>query len=212
MLFRAGDVFRNLFVLRSGVLKSFMVTNDGLMQVTGFHLQGDAVGLDGIGANHHHISTMALDDVEVFVLPYGACTSAPAVPGPLPAALLRTVVHEFVRSQAHLLALGTLRAEQRVVMFLLDLSTRYGHLGYSSSQLVLRMTRHEIGSFLGLELETVSRLLSRLHSRGLIHVDGKAVALTDIPGLWLIADGAPAARPPAVVPLVDREGRPQGAG
>ncbi len=205
-LYSAGDVFRALYVMRFGVLKSFLVTDDGLVQVMGFHLPGDALGLDGLGSDRHCSNVVALDDAEVFVLPYAQCRQPPQAMEPVYQAVMGTLAHAFVRSQAHLLALGTRRAEQRLVLFLLDLSVRYGHLGYSSSQFVLRMTRQDIGSYLGLELETISRLLSRLHAKGLIHVQGKAVALLDLPGLWELTGGSSACCAPAVPALVDREG------
>ena len=205
-LYGAGDPLRLLYVVRVGVLKSFILSNDGLMQVTGFPMVGDAVGLDGICTGRHQNAVVALEDAEVFVLPFAQCERwAQASPGGQHL-LLRTLAQEIARGQEQALMIGVMRADQRVAAFLLELSVRYQRLGYSPSNFVMRMTRHDIGSFLGLKLETVSRLLSRLHHDGLIQIQGKAVSLLDFPALWRRSGLAPESRRHGLDSILDREG------
>ncbi len=120
--------------------------------------------------------------------------------------LMRTLAREASRSQQHMLGLGTMRAERRMAIFLLDLSQRYQHLGWSRSQFLLSMLRQDIGSYLGLTLETVSRLLSRMQRDGVLQVQGKSISLLDFPALWRLAGTTPEHQYPALDPIVDREG------
>jgi len=182
-LYEIGDPCRVLYVVRRGVFKTFTVSEYGSTQVTGFQMTGDPIGLDGIATEFHQSVVVALEDAEVFVLPFAHCGEWSLESTPEHRLMIRTLAHEIVRTQRMMLLLGTTRAEQRVVKFLLDLSERYGRLGYSRSELLLRMTRQDIGDFLGLKLETISRVLSSLQSGGFIRVQGKSIALLDLPGL-----------------------------
>ena len=182
-LFGAGDVFHTLYVVHAGVLKSFTVSDDGLMQITGFQIPRDVVGLDGIGTGQHLSAAVALEDSEVFALPFAQCEQWAKESPHGQRVMMRTFAREITRSQEQMVVLGVMSAEQRVAAFLLDLSERYGRLGYSRSRFLLRMSRHDIGSYLGLKLETVSRVLSRLHREGLVQVQGRSIALLDLPAL-----------------------------
>ena len=178
-LFRAGTPFTALYAVRLGSLKTTVSAEDGREQVAGFHMTGDLIGLDGIGTGRHGCEAIALEDVEVCTLPFdGLETLARNVPS-LQHNLHRVLASEISRDHGLLLLLGNMRAEERVATFLLNLSERYRQRGYSASEFVLRMTREEIGSFLGLTLETVSRLFSRFQNEGLIQVQGRAVKLID---------------------------------
>jgi CRP/FNR family transcriptional regulator len=188
-LFRAGDPFDSLYAIRVGSLKSTVVTSAGQEQITGFHMAGEIVGLDGIGESRHECDTTALEDTEVCVIPYSRIDD---VAGQIPA--LRNNFHrimsrEIVRDQGVMLVLGTMMAEERIATFLLNLSQRSAARGYSTSELLLRMTRAEIGSFLGLKLETVSRVLSRFAKDHLLEVDQKRVRILDANGLKAIVTG-----------------------
>ena len=205
-LYGAGDAFRLLYVVRVGVLKSFILSNDGLMQVTGFPMVGDAVGLDGVCTGRHQNAVVALEDAEVFVLPFAQCERWAQASPDGQHLMLRTLAQEIARGQEQALMIGVMRADQRVAAFLLELSVRYQRLGYSPSNFVMRMTRHDIGSFLGLKLETVSRLLSRLHHDGLIQIQGKSVWLLDFPALWRLSGLAPESRRHGLDSILDREG------
>jgi CRP/FNR family transcriptional regulator len=205
-LYVVGDHFKSLYVVRVGVLKSFTVSDDGLTQVTGFPMQGDVVGLDGIDTGLHQGEVVALEDCELYVLPFSQCERWTQQSAHGQRLMMRTMAHEIVRSQELMIMLGTMRAEQRVAIFLLDLSERYGHLGYARSQFVLRMTRNDIGSYLGLKLETVSRLLSHFQQQGLIQAQGKSISLLDFAGLWKASGLSPDNRPQPPAPLLDAQG------
>ncbi len=178
-LFRAGGGFTALYAVRLGSLKTTLSAEDGRAQVAGYHMAGDIIGLDGIGTGRHGCEAVALEDSEVCTLPFDSLeTLARKVP-PLQRNLHRLLASEISRDHGLMLLLGNMRAEERLAAFLLNLSERYRLRGYSASEYVLRMTREEIGSFLGLTLETVSRLFSRFHHERLIQVQGRAVKLLD---------------------------------
>jgi CRP/FNR family transcriptional regulator len=195
-LFRTGDPFESLYAVRLGFLKSTFTSNDGREQVTGFHMAGELIGLDGISGERHSCDVVALEDSEVCVIPYERLEDvARAVPS------LRTHLHkvmsrEIVREHGVMLLLGSMHAEERLAAFLLNLSQRFESRGYSRSEFVLRMTRAEIGSFLGLKLETVSRVLSRFAQDGLIDVRQRNVRIEDPQGLRAIVSGQSAGTPP----------------
>ena len=178
-LYRAGETFSALYAIRIGSLKTTVLAEDGREQVSGYHMLGDMIGLDGIANDQHGCQAIALEDTEVCLLPLDRIEDiARAVPS-LRKNLLRLMSKEIAREQNVMLLLGSMRADERLAVFLLSLADRYKQRGYSSTEFVLRMTREEIGSFLGLKLETVSRLFSRLQDEGLIQVQGRAVKLLD---------------------------------
>jgi len=182
-LYRAGDAFVALYATRLGSLKTTVLTEDGREQVSGYHMLGDVVGLDGIGTDRHGCEAVALEDTEMCVLPFERLeTLAREVPA-LQHNLYQFLSREISRDHSVMLLLGSMRAEERLAVFLLNLSDRYRRRGYSSTEFVLRMTREEIGSYLGLTLETVSRLFSRFQEEGLVQVQGRAVKLLDLAAL-----------------------------
>ena len=178
-LYRAGTPFSALYAVRIGSMKTTVAAEDGRVHVAGYHMTGDIVGLDGVGTGRHGCEAIALEDSEVCTLPFDRLEALARTVPPLQHNLHRVLGSEISRDQRLLLLLGNMRAEERVATFLLNLSERYRQRGYSASEFVLRMTREEIGSFLGLTLETVSRLFSRFQSEGLIQVQGRAVKLID---------------------------------
>ena len=177
-LYRAGAAFDCLFAVRSGFFKSSVVLEDGRDQVTGFHMAGEILGMDGIGTESHAADVIALEDSEVCIIPYARLEK----PG-LQRQLHKVMSRELVRDQGVMMLLGTMRAEERLATFLLNLSQRFLARGFSPSEFHLRMTRDEIGSYLGLSLETVSRLFSRFHEDRLITVQQKHIRILDIAGL-----------------------------
>jgi CRP/FNR family transcriptional regulator len=182
-LYDAGDGFTGLFALWVGSTKTIVMAEDGREQVTGYQLPGDLLGLDGVGTDRYRSRAVALEDTEVCVMPFERLEMlAHRVPA-LDANLHRLLSREVSREQSVMLLLGSMRAEERLAAFLLDLSERYRRLGYSAKSYVLRMTREEIGSYLGLKLETVSRLFSRLQQEGVIRVQGREVTLLDAAAL-----------------------------
>jgi CRP/FNR family transcriptional regulator len=182
-LFNAGAQFSAVYAIRSGFFKTNVLDGDGREQVTGFFMGGELVGLDGLGSGNYNGTAVALEDSEVCVLPYALIEEmsheVPALQRHLHAILAR----EIVRDHGVMLLLGSMRAEERLATFLLNLSRRFVRRGYSASDFHLRMTREELGSYLGLKLETVSRLFSQFQTERLIEVQQKHVRILDVPGL-----------------------------
>jgi CRP/FNR family transcriptional regulator len=188
-LFTAGAVFNAVYAIRSGFFKKSMVDSEGREQVTGFFMGGELLGMEGVGSGVYHGSAIALEDSEVCVLPFALiedmAREVPALQRQLHAVLAR----EIVRDHGVMMLLGSMRAEERLATFLINLSKRFVRRGYSASDFHLRMTREEIGSYLGLKLETVSRLFSRFQADGLIEVEQKHVRILDIAGLERVLAG-----------------------
>jgi CRP/FNR family transcriptional regulator, anaerobic regulatory protein len=178
-LFRAGDRFTSLYAIRSGSCKTISLTEDGHDQVAGYHMSGEIIGTDGIGTDHYACQAVALEDTEICVLPFERMEAFGRQHMRFQHNLHRLLSREIARECRVMLLLGTMLAERRLAVFLLDLSERYRARGYSSCEFVLRMTREEIGSYLGLKLETVSRLFSRFQRDGLVQVQGRIVKLLD---------------------------------
>lgn len=178
-LFRHGDPFISIFAIRTGTFKTRVNTLDGRDQVTGFQMAGEIVGLDGISGNRHACDAVALEDSEVCVIPYSRLEDLAVEVPVLQRHFHRLMSREIVREHGVMLLLGSMRAEERLAAFLLNLVQRLHARGFSSRELVLRMTREEIGSYLGLKLETVSRTLSRLADDGMIHVQQRHVRIAE---------------------------------
>lgn len=185
-LYRAGDYFNNLYVVRLGFLKSTVMSSDGREQVTNFFMAGEMIGLDGISSNVYSCDVVALEDTEVCVLPFDRVEQATTTIQTMGKHFQKLLSREIVRQHGVMLLLGSMHAEERLAAFLLSLSQRFENRGYSRSEFVLRMTRAEIGSYLGLKLETVSRVLSRFSHDGLIEVNQKHVRIFDPAGLRAI--------------------------
>lgn len=182
-LFRPGDAFTALYAIRLGTFKTVVLAEDGREQITGCHLPGDLIGLDGIGDEHHACDAIALEDSEVCVLPFNRLDRLAHELPVLQANLYRFLSKDIRRDQDMMMLLGSRSAEERLALFLLNLAERYRARGYSSSEFVLRMTRDEIASYLGLKLETVSRLFTRLQEEGFLQVEGRAIKVLDASGL-----------------------------
>ena len=182
-LYRPGDRFASLYVIRSGSCKTVMLNDDGQGHILGYHMSGDLVGVDGIGDGRHHASLVALEDGELCVIPFDRVEALARNDVQFQRQFYRVLATETTLARTALLMLASMRAEQRLAAFLLDLSRRYAALGYSSREFVLRLTREEIGSHLGLTLETVSRLFSRFRQLGIVDVQGRGIRLVDIAAL-----------------------------
>ena len=187
-LYRAGAPLASLFAIRSGFMKSCVLHDDGREQVAGFHMAGDLLGLDAIGGGSHTCDTVALEDSEVCEIPFSYLEQLSRELPSLQQQLHRIMSREIVRDYGVMLLLGSMSAEERLAAFLLNLSQRFATRGYSPSEFRLRMTREEIGSYLGLKLETVSRAFSGFQDRGLIDVRQKQVRILDFPGLKALLD------------------------
>ena len=182
-LFRAGDKFTSVYAIRVGFFKTALMHGDGREQVTGFQMPGELLGLDGIGAGSHSSNAVALEDCEVCVLPFALIEEIGREIPALQRHLQSVLSREIVRDHGVMMLLGSMRAEERLAVFLLNLSKRFIRRGWSASDFHLRMTRDEIGSYLGLKLETVSRLFSKFQGDGLMEVNQKHVRIGNIAGL-----------------------------
>lgn len=187
-LYRAGEALAALYAIRSGFMKSCVLHDDGREQVAGFHMAGDLLGLDAIGGGSHTCDTVALEDTEVCEIPFASLEQLSRELPSLQHQLHRIMSREIVRDYGVMLLLGSMSAEERLAAFLLNLSQRFAARGYSPSEFRLRMTREEMGSYLGLKLETVSRTLSAFQERGLLSVRQKQVRILDASGLKAVLD------------------------
>jgi CRP/FNR family transcriptional regulator len=182
-LYRAGIPFQALYAIRSGFFKTYVIHEDGREQVTGFYMMGEMMGLDGISADSHSCHAVALEDSDVCEVPFDKLEELSRNLPSLQHHFHKMMSREIVRDHGVMLLLGSMKAEERLATFLLNLSQRFQARGYSPDSFHLRMTREEIGSYLGLKLETVSRIFSKFHEDGLINVQNKFIELTDSAGL-----------------------------
>ncbi len=187
-LYSRGERFSGLYAIRSGFFKTRITTHDGREQVTGFQMAGEIMGLDGIVSDEHTCDALALEDAEVCEMPYDRIESLSHEVPALQTHVHKIMSREIVREHGVMLLLGSMRAEERVASFLLNLLQRLHARGFSEAELVLRMTREEIGSYLGLTLETVSRTFSRFAEDGLIEVKHRQVRIVDGAGLHAIVN------------------------
>jgi CRP/FNR family transcriptional regulator len=182
-LFRNGEKFTSLFAIRTGFFKTCVASEDGRDQVTGFQMAGEVIGLDGIVHDHHTCDAVALEDAEVCVMPFDRIEELSREINSLQRHVHKIMSREIVRENGVMLLLGSMRAEERLAAFLLNLVQRLHARGFSQSELVLRMTREEIGSYLGLKLETVSRTFSRFVEDGIIEVKQRHVRILNTDAL-----------------------------
>ena len=182
-LFGAGDEFKAVYAIRSGFFKSSLVDGEGREQVTGFFMGGELLGMDGVGSGRYNGTACALEDSEVCVMPFTLIEEMARELPSLQRHLHAVLAREIVRDHGVMMLLGSMRAEERLATFLLNLSKRFTRRGFSASDFHLRMTREEIGSYLGLKLETVSRLFSQFQKNALIAVEQKHVRILDIAGI-----------------------------
>ena len=177
LLFSNGDTFTSLYAIRTGFFKTCVTSEDGREQVTGFQMAGEIIGMDGIVSDHHNCNAVALEDGEVCVMPFSDIEQlSRELPG-LQRHVHKIMSREIVRENSVMMLLGNMRAEERLAAFLLNLVQRLHARGLSQSELVLRMTREEIGSYLGLKLETVSRAFSKFSEEGIIEVKQRYVKI-----------------------------------
>ena len=175
-LFTNGEKFTSLYAIRTGFFKTCLATEDGRDQVTGFQMAGEIIGLDGIVNDHHTCDAVALEDAEVCVMPFERIEELSREVTALQSHVHKIMSREIVREHGVML-LGSMRAEERLAAFLLNLVQRLHARGFSQSELVLRMTREEIGSYLGLKLETVSRTFSKFVEDGIVEVKQRHVRI-----------------------------------
>jgi CRP/FNR family transcriptional regulator len=187
-LFNVGDTFTSLYAVRSGFFKTCVTSADGRDQVTGFQMTGEIIGLDGIVSDRHSCDAIALEDAEVCILPFDQIEELSREFTTLQHHVHKIMSREIVRDHGVMLLLGSMRAEERLAAFLLNLVQRLHARGFSQSEFVLRMTREEIGSYLGMKLETVSRTFSKFVEDGIVEVKQRYVHIKDTEALKLIVN------------------------
>ncbi len=190
-LYRAGETFEAIYAIRSGFFKTDVLLEDGRDQVTGFQMAGEILGMDGISGEAHTCNAVALEDSEICVIPFAHLERLSREIQALQRHFHQVMSREIVRDHGVMMLLGTMRAEERLATFLLNLSQRFTTRGYSPAEFHLRMTRDEIGSYLGLKLETVSRAFSRFQDEGFISVQQKHIRILDIAGLKKLLNHPP---------------------
>jgi len=186
-LFQDGDKMNHLFAIRSGSFKTFTVNAQGEEQITGFHLAGDLLGFDAIAESEHPSFAKALETSMVCEIPYETLDALSNTMPKLKKQILRMMSTEIRSDQQMLMLLNHKNAEQRLATFLNMLSTRFQVRGLSSLEFRLTMTRSDIGNYIGLTVETISRLLNRFHKSGLINVNGKLITINDLARLNEVA-------------------------
>jgi CRP/FNR family transcriptional regulator len=182
-LYREGEAFEFLFEVRSGTLKSSLTTAQGQERVSAFHMAGELIGSDGIANGRHASSATALEDSEVCAASYALLIELAQGNAILQRTLMQELSRESVRELHLLVRLGSMSSEKRLAVFLLNLSQRMSARGYSPSEFRMRMSRGDIGSYLGLTVETVCRNFSAFQKRGLLEVDQRHVRIADLAGL-----------------------------
>jgi CRP/FNR family transcriptional regulator len=188
-VFKAGDEFNAIYAIRSGFFKTSLLDGDGREQVTGFFMGGELLGMDGVGTGRYNGNAIALEDSEVCIMPFSLIEAMSREVPSLQRHLHAVLAREIVRDHGVMMLLGSMSADERLATFLINLSRRFVRRGYSSLDFNLRMTREELGSYLGLKLETVSRLFSQFQKEGLIEVNQKHIRILDIAGLERMLGG-----------------------
>lgn len=181
--FREGDGLQYLYAVRSGTFKSVVTLEDGREQVTGFQMAGELMGLDAVATSKHASSAIALEDGEICSIPYAHLSELACANRALQQVVSRLMSREIVREHGLMALLGMMSAEERVSAFLPNISQRMKARGFSPREFYLRMTRADIGNYLGMTLETVSRTLSAFQQRGLLAVERRYVRIVDHEGL-----------------------------
>jgi CRP/FNR family transcriptional regulator len=189
-LFRSGDRFDAVYAIWTGFFKTVITTRQGRDQVTGFQMTGELVGFDGIDGGRHQVDAVALEDSQVCVMPFAELQNLAREVPSLQQQFHKLMSREIVNDHSAMVHLGSMYAEERVAAFLIDLADRLQARGFSASSLLLRMSRAEMGSYLGLKLETVSRTFSKFQAAGLLFVCQRQIRITDPTGLQQLLDGA----------------------
>jgi CRP/FNR family transcriptional regulator len=182
-LYRSGDAFQSIYAVRAGSFKTVVMHRDGREHVTGFQIAGESLGLDGVCAGHHNCDAIALEDSVVCIIPFAQLEVLCHEMKPMQHHIYQMMSGEIVRESSQMMLLGTMTAEQRVATFLLNLSRRFKARGFSAAEFHLRMTREEIGCYLGMKLETVSRMFSKFQRERLVNANGKTIRIVDAEAL-----------------------------
>lgn len=193
VLFSGGQAFGNLYAIRFGHFMTCRRDHGGERYITGFQMAGDLLGLDAIANGSHASTAIALEDSEVCEIPYARLLAVLAEAPQMMEHFHRTLSQEILRDQSAIRFLGNLRADERLASLLLNLSGRYAMRGFSPRRFQLRMSRQDMACYLGLQIETVSRLLARFRENGLIKLQRRELEILEMRQLETLAAGAHAA-------------------
>lgn len=188
IMFKAGDPLRSLYAIRSGTIKTYTISETGEEQITSFHLPGDLVGFDAITDMRHPSFAQALETAMVCEIPFDILDDLAGKMPKLRQQIMRLMSSEIKSDQAMILLLSKMNAEERLAAFINNLSQRYSARGFSSKEFGLTMTRGDIANYLGLTVETISRLLGRFKKNGILSVQGKFITIMDLDKLRTLAD------------------------
>lgn len=194
VLYGQGERLQFIYSVRCGTLKSTLTLSDGRAQVCSFHMAGEVIALDAVATGTHGTTVSALEDAQVCAIAYAPLIESSALDVPLQRRILSLMSQDIARGQRLTFLLGSFNAQERIAAFLLDLSQRFDALGYSAQEFSLRMTRAEIGSYLGLALETVSRTFAAFQEQGLIEVHNRRVRIADLTDFSRHFEALPQAR------------------
>ena len=189
-LYRIGDALGGLYAISQGTVKTSEVGPDGDIQITGFHFPGELLGIDAISSDRHPCDAVALEPTQVCEIPLDSLEDLAREVPSLQKQLLRIMSREIVQDEAMLLMLGKMSAEARLAACLLSFGERYQRMGLSDTEFRLSMSRQDLGDYLGLALETVSRLFSRFQEENLLAAEGRQLRLLDLDGLRTLAGEA----------------------
>lgn len=204
ILYHVNDPFKNLYAIRFGHFKTYQINANAEQKITGFQMAGELLGMDAISAERHHCNAVALEDAEVCEIPFARLEELFSHVPVLLHHFHQIMSQEITREQNAMLLLGNMRAEQRFSAFLINLSSRYAARGYSATNFQLRMSRDDIANYLGLTIESISRLLARFKKLGLLTIDKREVQLLEPALLRKMAAGpAEGAALPKSAPLSD---------
>lgn len=194
-LYRPGEPLHAIYAVRSGTVKTYTLTDDGQEQITGFHLPGELLGLDAISDGVHPCAARALETTSICEIPFDRLEELSVrIPG-LQHQLFRIMSREIQTDEHFMMLLGKKSSEARLAAFLMSISTRLGVRGFSRTEFNLTMSRNDIANYLGLAVETVSRLFTRFQSLGLIQVQRKFITIHHLEGLQSMAGAHPVEEP-----------------
>ena len=187
-LYREGDDFQSVYAVRSGTLKAYKTTDDGKEQVTGFYFPGEILGMDGISNNAHASSAKALETAAICEIPFTSLEKLSSLMPSLQRHFFQLMSREITEDQQLITLLSKNSADERVASLMLSISSRYARRKLSATQFRLPMSRVDIGNYLGLTVETVSRVFSRMQKMDILQVDNKEIRILDVPGLQKMAN------------------------
>ncbi len=188
-LYRANDLFDSVYAIRSGAVKAITINDNGVEQVTGFYLPGEIVGMDGIGDNRYTNSVIALETASVCEIPFNRMEELSLQIPNLQRHFFQLMSREITQDQQIITLLSKSSAEERIAALLLSISSRNSRRQLSANAFRLPMSRTDIGNYLGLTIETVSRIFTRLQKQDVIAVDKKEIVINDMDKLRSIANG-----------------------